>query len=151
MHITKSIFNFKTTEGEGTPHLGGFQVVNSALFFTARSLPNHLKASLLFCTLLTPTHPSDFTPLVPFCIIHQSSDLLNRMLGKKKRRSNVTYILLHSYSLLLLVILFECPIDVTHGEVDILQMQHESPGVYGSTFNIKMLLGFQVHRLNVSH
>jgi len=65
---------------------------------------------------------------------------------KKKRCSNVAYIPSHCYSLLLLVILFESPIDVTFWDVDTLQMQHNSSGVYGSTFNTKMLLeDIQVH------
>lgn len=44
------------------------------------------------------------------------------------------------------------PIDVTHWDVDILQMQHDSSGLYGSTFSTKMLLeDIQVHLLSVSH
>lgn len=68
------------------------------------------------------------------------------MVKKKKIDTNVTYTPSHCYSLLLLVILFEFLIDVTHWDVDIVQIQHDSSGVYGPTFNTKMLLeNIQVH------
>lgn len=148
MHITKSLslFQFSDCSRRRGIALRGIPSCQQCLCFTARSLPSHLKASLLFCTSLTPTHPSHFPPLLPFCIIHQSTDLLSSKMEKKKRDTNVTYIPSHCYSLLLLVIPFESPIDVTLWDVDILQMQHDSSGVYGSTCSTEMFLGdIQVH------